>query len=99
MAKDRNYDLSLEEYQVAGNGLLDRRLFLKRGLQFGVISTLASSTAQASANTDSSISSEFNPAEPPWMKQMGGPFSTYGVPSKFEDVFFKSLQNHAFSSL
>ena len=89
MSKDRNHDLSLEEYQVAGNGLLDRRLFLKRGLQFGIISTLASSAAQASANTDNSTSSEFNPAEPPWMKQMGGPFSTYGVPSKFEDTMLR----------
>ena len=49
MAKDRNHDLSLEEHQVAGNGLLDRRLFLKKGITFGAISTLASTSSLALA--------------------------------------------------
>ena len=52
MTTDRKDDLSLQEYKVAGNGLLDRRLFLKKGLQFGAITTLASSTSLATANSE-----------------------------------------------
>ena len=39
---DYKDDRYLKKNQVADNGLLDRRLFLKRGLQFGVITTLTS---------------------------------------------------------
>ncbi|MEM6998393.1 MAG: sulfite dehydrogenase [Pseudomonadota bacterium] len=85
MDKDRLNGLSLKEYQVAENGLLDRRLFLKRGLQFGTISALATSTTLASSNSESDTNTEFDPADPQWMKQMGAPFSPYGSPSKFED--------------
>ena len=81
MTKDRINDQCLEENQVAGNGLLDRRLFLKKGLQFGAISTLASSTALASTNSETN----FEPANPPWMHEPGKPFSIYGKPSEFED--------------
>ena len=49
MAKDRTDDHILEENQVAGNGLLDRRLFLTKGLQFGVITSLISSSSLGSA--------------------------------------------------
>lgn len=83
MTKDRLDDHILEENQVAGNGLLDRRLFLKKGLQFGAISTLASTTTLAVAKSESQA--EINPADPLWMHVPGEPFSTYGMPSKFED--------------
>lgn len=79
---------------VAGNGLIDRRLFLKRGVQFGVISTLAASATVTAA--DSPRATTFDPASPPWMKQTGAPFSTYGVPSGFEDDVVRSpSQNEA----
>ncbi len=81
MAKDRINDQCLEKNQVAGNGLLDRRLFLKKGLQFGAISTFASSTAIASTNTET----KNEPAHSPWMHEPGKPFSIYGKPSEFED--------------
>ncbi len=78
---DKNNDKSLlEEFQIAGNGLLDRRLFLKRGLQLSAISTLASSTALANDETSDAISSR-----QPWMNQPGKPFSLYGQPSAYED--------------
>ncbi len=82
MAKDRNGDLLLKDNQVAGNGLLDRRLFFKKGLQFGVITTLASTATLVNARSETKA--EFDSANPPWMKQPGTPFSTYGVPSEFE---------------
>jgi len=67
---------------VAGNGLLDRRLFLKRGIQFGTITALASTVTQLlQAETETA----FNSARPPWMTQPGKPFSLYGKPSEFED--------------
>ena len=84
MAKDRSNDLNYEENQVAGNGLLDRRLFLKKGLQFGAISTLASTATLAAAKSEI-LENDSDPAHPFWMKTPGEPFSIYGLPSKFED--------------
>ena len=85
MAKDRSDDHTLEENQVAGNGLLDRRLFLTKGLQFGAITSLATTTSFVSAKANNESLSEINPADPPWMHMPGAPFSTYGLPSKYED--------------
>lgn len=86
MAKDRLNDLNLEENQVAGNGLLDRRLFLKKGLQFGVISTLATTALAAAKSENQNINStDFEPAHPSWMKTPGELFSIYGAPSQYED--------------
>ncbi len=85
MAKDRIDDHYLEENQVAGNGLLDRRLFMKKGLQFSAITSLATTIAFVSAKSDNEGVSEINPVNLPWMQVPGAPFSTYGMPSKFED--------------
>jgi sulfane dehydrogenase subunit SoxC len=79
MTSDRLNGQTLEENQVAGNGLLDRRLFLKRGVQFGVISSIAA------ASTSIATTTENNPADPAWMHVPGKPFSPYGMPSSFED--------------
>ena len=67
---------------VAGNGLLDRRLFLKTGLTFTVVSAAAITLPRvfAAEKTEQTI----NPARPPWMSKPGEPFSTYGMPSKYE---------------
>lgn len=56
---------------VAGGGLLDRRLFLRHGLVFGV-AALAGSAARA-AELD----------RPAWMLKPGVPFSNYGQPSPY----------------
>ena len=65
-----------ELHPVAGGGLLDRRLFLKRGLLFASASTVAPQLL--AENT------QFDPALPPWMQKPGEPFSNYGVPSTHE---------------
>ncbi len=65
--------------QVAGNGLLDRRLFLRQSGLLGVAGTAiglmgASGSAQAEALT-----------VPPWTKTGGAWFTPYTTPSKYED--------------
>ena len=81
---DRINDRYLKKNQVAENGLLDRRLFLKRGLQFGVITSLASTVSLVSAKENDSVSKKKS-SDLTWMHEPGTPFSTYGQPSKFED--------------
>src|SRR5947208_13176698 len=60
-----------ERYAVAGNGLLDRRLFLSAGAAAAAIGGALPSKAGEL------------PIEP-WMKLPGSPFVGYGQPSKFE---------------
>lgn len=72
-----------EEDIVAGNGLLNRRVFLKQGLIFSSAAMVSSACAEETQNTELA-SSEFDPANPPWMKQPGEPFSAYGQPSDYE---------------
>ncbi len=67
---------------IAGNGLLDRRLFLKSGLTFSVAALAAPVVPVALAEEKTEV---INPASPPWMHEPGAPFSIYGVPSKYED--------------
>ncbi len=83
MAGADSRELKLEENQVAGNGLLDRRLFLKKGLQFGAITTLASTSSLAAS--ESATPAKVEPDKLPWMHTPGKPFSIYGSPSSFED--------------
>lgn len=65
---------SSEELQpVAGGGLLDRRLFLKRGLVLSGAGAMALS-ADARAGDDAL----------PWMRKPGRGFSNYGQPSEQE---------------
>ena len=58
---------------VAGGGLLDRRVFLKKGLSFSV-AVLASESLLASTDNQ----------RLPWMEKPGEPFSNYGQPSPHE---------------
>ena len=67
-----------EAVPVAGNGLLDRRLFLKSGLTFTVAALVTESLAAQAAADD------IDPATPPWMHNPGAPFSRYGMPSRHE---------------
>ncbi len=60
--------------QVAGGGLLSRRLFLQKSLIFASASSL--STGPSAATPE--------PERPAWMKRPGKPFSNYGSPSEFE---------------
>lgn len=61
---------------VAGNGLLDRRLFLQSGLALG--------TAQMLAGKVQATTRE-HAARPDWMNVPGEPFTPYGQPAKYED--------------
>jgi len=58
---------------VAGGGLLDRRLFLKKGLALGTGAALAGQAPRGLADEP-----------PPWMKSPGEPFTNYGRPSPHE---------------
>jgi sulfane dehydrogenase subunit SoxC len=67
---DHNQDLT----PAAGNGLMDRRVFLRAGL--GAAGGMSLLAAQASAAGPST--------RPPWMQAPGGPMNAYGVPSSHE---------------
>ena len=58
--------------QAAGNGLLDRRLFLTAG----------AAAIGSAALPDKTGAAEALPVEP-WMKTPGSPFTPYGQPSKY----------------
>jgi len=59
---------------VAGGGLLDRRLFLKKGLIFSALAL----------TTDNVLAVVNNAPRPPWTAKPGQPFSNYGQPSPYE---------------
>lgn len=65
---------------AAGNGLLDRRAFLRGG------------AALAAAMTGYSVKAE-PLAEPPWGKEPGALVPAYGTPSKFEKAALRTLSN------
>ncbi len=61
---------------VAGNGLLDRRIFLRSGAVFAAGITSGALTAPAAGAQALQIE--------PWMKTPGAPLSGYGQPSQYE---------------
>ncbi len=76
-------DLSLAE-PVAGNGLLDRRFFLKQGIALlgaGGVAAVSATTADAADP----------PNMPPWMQFPGAPMSGYGSPARYESKVIRSL--------
>src|SRR5688572_14914993 len=78
MAKRRNTRNELPE-QVAGNGLLHRRLFLQTGAAAaGAAAVLGAGAAQAAGVGEAT-------GAPPWMLKPGGPFTAYGMPSKWRE--------------
>ena len=62
--------------EVAG-GLLDRRLFLQRGLVFSTVIGLPSEVLGQTSNIDAAL--------PQWMLEPGAKFSNYGQPSAHEN--------------
>lgn len=68
----RSRDETLEHFPaVAGGGLPERRLFLRRGLMLAGVTGAADALAQ-------------NSGDLPWLHVPGQPFSTYGQPSTYE---------------
>ena len=63
---------------VAGNGLLDRRVFLRKGLIFATIATTGTYLQNGLAQEQTSRDLE------PWMKVPGKGFTAYGQPSSYE---------------
>src|ERR1700746_3873660 len=62
---------------VAGNGLIDRRVLLERGVAFaGAIGAGAGTSLTSAAAEPLSV--------PQWSKEPGAPFVGYGQPSMFE---------------
>jgi len=75
--KKYNKELHSDDLQpVAGNGLLDRRWFLKSGLTLGSASLISN---HANAGEISKLT------RPDWMSIPGDAFTPYGKPSSFED--------------
>lgn len=72
---------------VAGGGLLDRRLFLKRGLTFSVAAVVA---PDLFGETDTSRSE--------WMRKPGADFSNYGQPSPYEQATIRWTMGNQMAS-
>ncbi len=66
--------MKIDLQPIAGGGLLDRRLFLKRSLVFSTALALSPELLARPQQAD----------RLPWMQKPGKPFSNYGQPSAFE---------------
>jgi sulfane dehydrogenase subunit SoxC len=78
MARPRSDTHRPSGEEVAGNGLLHRRIFLARGAALlGTGGLVAAAAGRANAVEP--------PATPPWMKTPGAGMSGYGKPSRFEE--------------
>src|SRR5262249_36391216 len=71
---------------VAGNGLLDRRALLGRGIAFAGAATTAGVTSLISAAAEPLTNG-------PWSLGPGLPVPPYGQPSKFEQKVVRTLSN------
>jgi sulfane dehydrogenase subunit SoxC len=70
--------------QVAGGGLLDRRLFLRGGAALVGLTIAGSTGSRADTAQAGSATSNGELANPQWMHEAGAPFSSYGQPSPHE---------------
>src|SRR5262245_58921225 len=69
---------------VAGNGLIDRRALLGRGVAFAAATGTGASLTSAAA--------EPLPVDP-WSLQIGAPIPAYETPSKYEKHVVRTLSN------
>ena len=82
--KDRSASPPLEP--IAGNGLLDRRALLGRGIAFAGAATASVGTSLATAAAEPLTNG-------PWSLAPGVPVPPYGQPSKFEQKGVRTLSN------
>ncbi len=82
---------------VAGGGLLDRRLFLKRGLTFITATTVTGASGKLLAEEPSSDVEAIQPRQP-WMLKPGKPFSNYGQPSPHESDVIRWISANSMAS-
>jgi sulfane dehydrogenase subunit SoxC len=80
---------SREPEIVAGNGLIDRRALLGRGIVYAGAASAAVGTGLTGA------AAEPLPVDP-WSKQPGEPIPPYGVPAKYESKVVRTLTNPKF---
>ena len=73
---------------IAGGGLLDRRLLLRRGALFAVA---AAAPAQLAQGETSKPAHDEDLADPSWLHRTGGPFTGYGTPSKYEKYVVRNI--------
>lgn len=76
-----------ELQEVAGGGLLDRRLFLKKGLSFSALALSADVLA-----------AELDAPRPDWAQKPGTPFSNYGHPSRYEQKTIRWTMGNAMAA-
>ncbi len=76
-----------EMQAVAGGGLLDRRLFLKKGLSFSALALSADVLA-----------AELDAPRPEWAQKPGTPFSNYGHPSRYEQKTIRWTMGNAMAA-
>jgi len=84
MSNDRSNGKWRAPAPIAGNGLLDRRTFLRGGAAFAATLTGYSLVQQASAEPL---------ADDPWSKVAGNLVTDYGLPSRFEKKVARTLSN------
>jgi sulfane dehydrogenase subunit SoxC len=82
MAKSRDRGQDLQA--AAGNGLIDRRALLRRGMLFA--GAMSAGVGPAAAGAEPL-------ADDPWSLEVGEPMSPYQVPSKFEAKVKRTLSN------
>src|SRR5499426_1479402 len=82
--RDQSAPSTLEP--IAGNGLLDRRALLGRGIVLAGAVTTGASTALTSAAAEPLTNG-------PWSLAPGVPIPPYGQPSKFEQKVVRTLSN------
>jgi len=75
---------------AAGNGLIDRRALLGRGMVFAGAMSAGMGPSSAAAGAEPL-------ADDPWSMEVGDPMPLYQVPSKFERKVARTLSkpNHA----
>jgi sulfane dehydrogenase subunit SoxC len=86
MADNHNKRRSRDPEIVAGNGLLDRRTLLGRGIIFAGAASAGVGTALTSAAAEPL-------AVDPWSLEPGAVIPAYGTPSKYEDKVVRTLTN------
>lgn len=88
---------SMESIPVAGGGLLDRRLFLKRGFLFSS-ATLLPQALWTPTQAEENVSDIALQPRPPWMLKSGNPFSNYGQPSEHESRTIRWISENAMAA-
>jgi len=81
--------------QVAGGGLLDRRLFLKHGFALGAATTLSATGLSAVAEDGSGEVLPGKKGKQAWMLRPGEPFTNYGQPSQYEEQVIRWISTNS----